>query len=428
MKHIFLLSILFLSQFSLLLAQPGDRVTAGQLAYEDGNYDLAIIQFNEAIQDFTKLDKSRVALAYLYRGKSRLMRLYMASLDEKKDDVAEYQNALFEAYDDFNDALTYDDGLYQSLIKDELYLLKESLVQAGLTVFNRLNNGYYLNEDIAVSLNFSQACMDKAILIEEDYLSYDVLAQINLVKKDSLKALGYFNTAAELYNKQKPDMPDLLIAYVYYRIALLDRYLLNDKNAAINHIQTGSDILETEFIRLKEQKNKFSENQWNQLQQQYDYAVEDLLNFELDIYLNDQELQAEALIKFEKAIALNPENYNTRVAYASVLEMVDREQAIDAYKEAIKVDSTQDIAWFNLGVLHFNNGAVFYNASTEESEAEKSIAYEAEAKNEFKQAYFYLKKAYEVDSFSAETLSALKQCALRLGKLEDYKFYDSMGK
>lgn len=409
----------------MLLSQPNDRVTAGQLAYEDADYNQAIIQFNEALKDFTKLDKDKITLAHFYRGKAKLMRLYMASMDERKDDITEYQNALFEAHDDFNSALNFDEGLYEKLILDEILLLKKSLVQAGLSIFNRINNGYYLGDDLAVSLSFAQSCMDRAIAIEKDYLTYDILAQIYLVKKDSLIAHGNFVLAADYYDRQKPDIPDLLIAYVYYRIALLDLLVHKDDSLAINHLRTGSEILEAEFIRLKVQKEQFTTQQWEQLQQQYDFAVEDLMNFELELYLNNKELQPGAVEKFEKAIALNPENYNTQVAFASLLEMVDREQAIDAYKEAIKIDSTQDIAYFNLGVLHFNNGAVFYNASTEEADFEESISFEAEAKIEFENAYIYLKKAYAIDSFSDETLAALKQCALRLGKLEDYKFYDS---
>jgi tetratricopeptide (TPR) repeat protein len=424
MKSISILSILVLSSFSLLLSQPNDRVTAGQLAYEDAKYDDAIIQFNEALNDFTNLDKDKISLAYYYRGKAKLMRLYMASMDERKNDVSEYQNALFEAFDDFNSALNFDDGLYEKLIQDELLLLKESLLQAGLTVFNRINNGYYEGDDLATSLHFSQACMDRANAIEKDYLTFDILAQIYLVKKDSLIAQSNFILAADYYSKEKPEVPDLLIAYVYYRIALLDLFIHHDDSAAICHLRTGNEILETEFVRLSSMKDQFTGQQWEQLQQQYDFAVEDLMNFELELYANNKDLQPGAIEKFQKAIEMNPEDYNLRVAYASLLEMVDREQAIDAYKEAIAVDSTKDIAFFNLGVLYFNNGAVFYNASTEESEFEKSISLEAEARSEFKNAYGYLKKAYAIDSFSEETLSALKQCALRLGKLDDYKFYD----
>jgi hypothetical protein len=62
MKSISILSILVLSSFSLLLSQPNDRVTAGQLAYEDAKYDQAISLFNEALLDFTNLDKDKISL------------------------------------------------------------------------------------------------------------------------------------------------------------------------------------------------------------------------------------------------------------------------------------------------------------------------------------------------------------------------------
>lgn len=244
-----------------------------------------------------------------------------------------------------------------------------------------------------------------------DYVGYDMLGQtLGAMGKDAVSA---FKMSIALYNEYPPEKPNLLAGYTYYRLAAS---LMDNSSEALKYVVQGIKFANTEYNKLDESAKPAYLNTKNTL-------INDLTLIELSIYLEDGNDNEEAVSKFKEAINRDPDNYTLRVSYASLLEKNYSEEAIKQYKYAISIDSTEHLAYYNLGALYFNKAGALIGKALQIEDDDMYNKLKSEANDLLKQAYPYLKKALTIEPYNRQTLISLKEIASRLELMDDYKMY-----
>ena len=146
-----------------------------------------------------------------------------------------------------------------------------------------------------------------------------------------------------------------------------------------------------------------------------------LINFYISSGKSD-----DAINYLNLAIEHSPGNVSYYTAKGSTLEKLGREdEAVDVYKKAIALDSTQFTAYYNLGVIYFNRGV---NILNEANQLPANAVKEYDEMNEkgkvhLKESLPYIEKAYSIDSSEMAILESLRLIYYRL-KMNDK--YDEM--
>jgi len=182
----------------------------------------------------------------------------------------------------------------------------------------------------------------------------------------------------------------MLMAYVFYRKAIIERYGYRNNGLALATLMEGENLLNSEYS-----KHNINATLSTQQKQDFDNGMMDLIGFELDIYLNDPSLREDALVRFQEVLIIYPEDYNIQIAYASVLEDVDAMLAIDAYQTAISIDDSKELAYFNIGAVYNNLGSEVYLRGLNQDDDLIADSLYNEANTYFRNAYTYMEDAYE---------------------------------
>ena len=420
--HFFIFMLLSFSSLAGF-GQMDYRVTSGIIAFNQQDYKTALKDLDEALQNISQLNTNNISQAFLFRGKAKLELLFKATTDNDREAVALYQNALFEASSDFTNALKYDNGRNREAIHKEISGLYNPLLQSGLSMLQSVYNKTYTGDEVYAVLQYANKCIKTALEIEKTYVAYDILAQIELNQKDSINALQNFNNALEMFKNDNLREPDLLIGYVYYRIALIENYALGNPDTSIIVLKEGQEVLESEFKKLKEKEDYYSQQDWKNYEFQYHIIMDDLKDLELDTYLITNGNSAEGIAKFEEALKEKPNDYMLLIGYGSLMEREDTEEAIRIYKKAIGIDGKKDLAFYNLGVLYFNMGAKLNEKANSAETVDSAAILKNEAHVFFAEALPYLQRAFEIDPYSLETVRALKQISLITNRNEDFRLY-----
>ncbi len=420
MKQLFTLFLAF--AVTCVMAQDS-KVTSGMVNYDGGQYKEALNNFNEALGAPDLLKPKNATKGYFYRAKTRIALMR----EEAKAGTVSDQFAILNAYEDLNKALKRDDGKLRQKILAEKKLINPMLLQAGLMLLNSSysaqGSGDYINTLYLTITRYMEASIE---IDPYNYLPYDMLGQTFLGMKDTVQAYKNFTKGITTFEKNVHKRPDLMCAYMYYRKALIERYQTGDLNAALATVQGGKLVVKGEWDKLKANKDSYDATTWGQLKQQYDYAMEDLGKFELDIYLNYPDKLQEALQAFEASVAKEPNNYTIHVAYAQLLEKTDADKAEVMYKKAIAIDDTKLLALFNLGALYVNRGVALYQMANETDDFNKADALQKEGNGWFKKAYEPLQKAQAIEPCDAIVLKTLMQITMNLELMDDFKKYKAL--
>lgn len=433
----------FLIPFLLILFAAGNlqaqdsKVTTGVVAYQGQDFEKAIKAFNEGLKDPSLLKAKNLPKAYYYRGMSNLMWMGQLGTPEKMEaHKAELEGILFRIYDDFKKCKETDaDNKWTKKVDQQLGNFGYAMLRGGLQALEKA-------EDDKLSKDEQKKVYQEVIkymdVVEEidptNYTADDVRAQALLSLGDSTKAFQNFKSAGKKFTDNPPKQPDQLIAYVYYRTALLQRYMKNDIDGALTSLEMGKARLDAEHARFAKTKADMPQDRWDAVVQQYNQAKEYLTKFELDLLLNSPEKLDQALGKFETAIAKEPNNYILHVAYAQLLEKVDLDKAEKIYLKATEVDPKKQIAWFNLGALYVNKGVAKYKeANGIADDFEKAKALQVEGDDYYKKAFPFLKNSLEIEKCDKESLSAILNICINLSTSDDsmaaeYKKYKDIQK
>ena len=143
---------------------------------------------------------------------------------------------------------------------------------------------------------------------------------------------------------------------------------------------------------------------------------------ELNIYLTNEEFD-KAKENLTLAAEQDPTNEILWFSLGSVLDNLgNAEEAIDAYKKALEVNSEYFDANYNLGALYFNQAVQGINEANDmwkprmtKTESDKQKALEQSAKDLFETARPFLEAAHAINDGDLETMRSLRDIYARTG-------------
>ncbi len=243
-------------------------------------------------------------------------------------------------------------------------------------------------------------------MIEDMVTSFDKSVNLaNTYQKDIDQARqSYFG---KFYN-------DGVTAYNNY-IKIQDRESEDAKkqlNGVIDNFKKSliiqNDFMANRLIAIAYQNLGDDDNNLNYLIAAKDAAPDTVLSWiDLGYYYSRKKEYDKAAEQFKKGIEIEPDNVECMTLYAQNLDFADRkDEAITAYKEALKMNPDEKAIPFNLGLL-LNKQA-------------NSVEGDDTKKNELmSEAVIYFRKAYEIDPELKDTYDILSTLLLQLERYEE---------
>lgn len=409
--------IVFLLAISLASHAQNNTVSLAIQAFADNDYEKAYQLAGDALANYDELTGDYIPAAYYYQAKSRVQVLRIAMESKDNEKLSRMQNALIESYFDYTEALKTADNKLRADIIIDLNGLYNPILQTGLSAFNTASDQRQPDNVREAALSASLGYLAAAKDISPTYLACDLLGQAHLLSGDTTAAYGCFGESITAYTGQTHTQPDFLMAYVYFRKALIERYQQRNNLLAINTLMEGENFLNAEY-------NKYGGNALTaEAKRNYSNGLTDLIGFELDIYLADPDFTDEALIRFQEIMMMYPDDYDVHIAYANLLENIDYLLAIDAYETAISIDDSKELAFFNLGAVYNNLGSELYLAGLNNDDNAIADSLYGESNKCFRLAYTNMEDAYHRNPKLIQTIRALVQLANSLGLDEQAEYY-----
>ena len=425
MKHLFY----FLPFVVFISFGQESKVKQGIAAYEQKKYNKALNLINEGFEIVEDLKPKVAAEGFYYRHLSR--QGFALELGERSNtkDLTEHEkyileNWIFNGFIDLRTAIDYDiKGKLTDLAQSEMDRLIDYATLVGLNYFQTASS--YSGKDKESFLGISSRYF-RTIIEErpENYLAHDILGQIHMEFKQYKKAFQEFNLAIENYNEFPPTVPDYLIAYSYYRKALVSSYYLPDvgynaKNSLAT-IREGLVTLDKVHSQLESTKG---ENDSKYKPEQYRSIRADLETFELDLLLQLPDKLDETINRLEKETSEEPKNYLKHVAYAQLLEQKDFSKAEEVYLKATEIEPKNIVAWYNLGAMYVNKAVTIYQEANELENFTEADKKTKEGNEWYKKALDTMQKAHAIEPCEKEILRTLQMISIQLNESDLYAEY-----
>jgi hypothetical protein len=418
--------ILFFSVLSLSLQAQIVQFDLAKKNLQEGNYYKALEYFNQTISQERSGNAELLQEAYFLRGMTYI-RLYSDAFStENKEDQKRFEDALLDAYKDFKSSLKYSNGQYVQKVDVEIKKLHQPLLQEGLKSLNEYNDLVFNGKTDAKLLKRAEDYLTAAHDIRDSYLVNDLLGQVALDKGQKPEAKKYFMRSADLYSQDLPEEPDFLMAYVYYRLAAINK--TDSIHIALQDVDRGLRLMQSEYDRYYMMKDKLTPDRQKELQDEYDLSVKDLNNIRLDLYLSNQDLYVEALHIFEEQIMADSSNVDLLIGYASLLEKTDKQKAIKTYLKVLEKDSLNKLALFNIGALYYSKAKELFELAEKEQDSKQFKILTDEGILDFESAQPYFEKVLAQDPSSIDAIQALKTIAYIVDDKDAYNKYDAMEK
>lgn len=410
--------------FAPMLAAQVMQFEQAKKYFSDGQYYKALEFFNQAINQERSGNGDLLTEAYYLRGITYIRLYGEAFAGDNQEEQKRFEDALLSAYRDFISSLSYDKGSYYKKIDLEVKNLHHSLLQEGLKSLNEYNDLVFNGKTDPKLLKRAEDYLTAAHEIRDTYLVNDLLGQVFLDKGMKKEARGYFSSSAELYSQHLPDEPDFLMAYVYYRLAAIDKQ--DSIRIALLDAERGIKLMESEYNRFNSIKANLAPPRIDELENQYALAMNDLEDIKLDLFLSSQELYVEALHVFEEKLLASPGDVDLLIAYASLLERSDKQKAIETYQKVLGINPENRLALFNTGALYYGKGKELFELAQKEDISKQYQILTEEAIQDFELSRPYFEKVLELDPASLDAILALKTIAYILDDKESYLKYQVM--
>lgn len=286
----------------------------------------------------------------------------------------------------YNKAIELDtDGKNSGKIVDGLKRLKALYEKKALNSYNQLDYKTAV-ESFKSILNIN--IMKQINVTDTATIYYTGVAASEGDMKD--EAITYFKKANDL-NYKDP--------FLFVRLSKL--YLIKgDSTEAINTLKKGINIYPDNVSLLVE-----------------------MINY----YIAKAESQ-NALVAIQKAKVKDPKNQTFYFVEGVLYDKIGKmDSSVHAYNQAIELDPNYFDAYYNLGVMYFNNAVKFIEKANKEVDNTKYLDEKKNADEEFKKAIPFMEKAYEIaktqkapeaQTNQKQSLETLKQLYYRL-KMND---------
>jgi hypothetical protein len=386
-------------------------------AYAEGEYERTYQLSGDALANIDDLSGDYIPAAYYYLAKSRIQVLRMALESGDQEKLLGMQNALIESYYDYKEALKTADNQLQIDIQTDLIDLYNPILQTGLSALNTANDPSQPENVKMAAMKAAKGYLLAAKDISPTYLACDLVGQVYIASGDSMAAHKALAESIIAYRTQPPTPPDFLMAYVYFRKAMIERYHIHNNRMALATLMEGQNLINLEYSK------QFAGLLTPELRKAHDNGILDLIGFELDIYLHDTTLIDDAIIRFQEILVLYPDDYDIHVSYANLIEDIDANLAIDAYETAISIDETRELAYYNLGALYNNLGSEYYLQGLNTDTDVIADSLYAESNVCFRNAYTNMEEAYNINPKFLPSIRALVQLSTNLGLDNKANFY-----
>ena len=394
--------------------------------FSDGDYHKALEYFNQAIMQERTGNADLLTEAYYLRGLTYIRLYGEAYSGDDQEEQKRFEDALLMAYKDFKSSLSYDQGTYWPRIDLELKNMHHSLLQEGLKSLNTYNDLVFNGKTDPRLLKRAEDYLSAAHEIRDTYLVNDLLGQVYLDKGLKPEAKAYFLKSAALYTEKLPEEPDFLMAYVFYRLAAINKQ--DSIRISMQDVERGIRLMQTEYDRFRFMKDKLAPARVQEMESQYQLASKDLNNAKLDLYLSSPDLYVEAMHVFEEKLIAEPGNVDLLIGYASILEKTDKKKAIETYLRVLEKDPENSLALFNVGALYYGKGKEMFELAEKEQDSKQFKLLTDEGISDFESAKPYFEQVLEKDPGSYDAIMALKTIAYILDDQEAYKKYEEMEK
>ncbi len=371
--------ILIVSAIAVIASSCGGSKTlvsnAQRWAEEGVKLDTAIKALNAAEE---AEDTKDWAKTYYVKG---LTYTAIAESDNPEfSNISEYP--LFDAFDNFEKAYNMEGGkTYQSSIDLTLVNLSGQVITKAVEA--------YQAEDYESAFKY----FEKSLEIKE-----------MPVFGGEIDTAIIFNTAITAQRIEKYDE-----AIKYYQKAIKYGYGEGDTYALMADCYKSKGDTEKYVSTLKQGFEKYPGNQ-------------SLLGAIINYYLLESEEAEEAFKYLKLAREGDPDNPQFYTAEAHLYDkMGDKEKAKERYKKAIEIDPEFFEAYYNLGVLYFNDGVELTDKANQETDNKKYMVAKQLADEKFEEALPYIEKAHELQPDDKGIMSTLRTLYYRLNMEEKYQ-------
>lgn len=244
--------------------------------------------------------------------------------------------------------------------------------------------------------------------------------------EDYEKAFEYFEKSLEV--KTMPVFDNVIDTAIIYNIAYIagknddwdNTIKYYEKSIKLNYGEGDTYALLAEAYKAKGEndtyvttlKTGFEKYPGNQA----------LLGAIINYYLLESENTEEAFKYLEVARESDPENPQFYFAEAHLYDKIgDKETAKQKYLKAIELDDNFFNAYYNLGVVYFNEAVELIDIA---NEIKDNTEYEKAKKvgdDKFLESLPYLEKAYELNQEETSLVSTLRTLYYRLGMTDKYE-------
>ena len=224
------------------------------------------------------------------------------------------------------------------------------------------------------------------------------------VFKGEIDTAIIFNTAITAQRVKKYDE-----AISYYKQAISYKYSGGDAVSLLAQCYKESGDQENYILTLKAGFEEYPSNQA-------------LLGGIINYYLLEAENTEEAFKYLQLARESDPNNPQFYSAEAHLYDKVgDLDKAKEKYKKAIEIDPNFFEAYYNLGVIYFNEGVELTDEANKITDNKKYQEAKEIADNKFKEALPYIEKSLELKPDDTSIMATLKTLYYRLKMTDKYE-------
>ncbi|HSH52560.1 MAG TPA: tetratricopeptide repeat protein [Bacteroidales bacterium] len=371
--------ILFVAAMAILATSCGGNkalVSNAQRWAEEGiNLDTAIKALNVAEKAEDTKDWAKT-----YYVKGLTYEAIANSINPEFKDLSEYP--LFDAFDNYKKAYNMEgSNMYQGPIDAKMLTMANQFVNKGVDA--------YQNEDFEKAYKY----FEKSIEVKE-----------MPVFGGEIDTAIIFNTALTAQRVGKYDD-----AIKYYKQAAEYGYGEGDAYALMAETYKSKGKTDKYVSILKEGFEKYPGNQG-------------LLGNIINYYLLEAEDTDEAFKYLKLAREGDPGNPQFYTAEAHLYDKIgESEKAKEKYKKAIELDSEFFEAYYNLGVLYFNEGVALTEEANKITDNKKYLEAKEKADDKFKESLPYIEKAQELEPGDTGIMSTLRTLYYRLKMTDKYE-------
>lgn len=377
------LIIVFLFAITGAFAQKG-KVTAALSYQKEGDLERAVRAIDETVDANNPKAESSVNWANAWDARGDIYQAVAKSNDPKIKSLS--ADPIKVAYDSYMKAIQLDEkNKLGKSMQIKLTVFAADLQNKAIEAYNAENYEKAMNLfEQVLEIEKTPAYKGDDMAAIDTSLIYNIGLTAEKAKLWD-KAIKYYKDAAQYKYGGAATYRDIFKVYIQK----------NDSANALATLKDGLNIYEGSNVLLPEVIN---------------------------IYIAKKEA-AEAMKYLDMAIqkeASNPSYYFAKGYLYEKMEKID--DAIKSYEKAIALKNDYFDAYYNIGVLIFNEGVKQWDVAiaVPSNQTAKYEEEKAKADVEFKKALPYMEKASEINPTDKATLESLKTIYYRLNMMDKY--------